>query len=221
MIQEAPMTIDYGAAFGFFFKDRDWLKKFAIASLLTYTLVGSIPVLGWSLEITHGVIRGEPAGLPAWTDFRGLWKAGYKYWLVTLAWLLPLILSILVLYLPLIFARSIEGDILLVIFAAVLCGELVFLLVYSCIYIFLLPAAMGLLAGTGSLRRTINPVNAWRAARRHFSPHLIVFFIVGIGLLNLLALLAPLTLFLLVPPMLVYAGIVAAHYAGQLYRLDS
>jgi hypothetical protein len=28
-------TIDYGAAFGFFLKDKVWFKKFVLASLLT------------------------------------------------------------------------------------------------------------------------------------------------------------------------------------------
>jgi hypothetical protein len=32
--------------------------------------------------------------------------------------------------------------------------------------------------------------------------------------------LAALTAFLLLPPLLVYAGLVSAHYAGQLERLD-
>jgi hypothetical protein len=62
----------------------------------------------------------------------------------------------------------------------------------------------------------MNPVHLWQAARLRFTEYLMVFLIVGMGLFNLILLIAPFTLFLLLPPMLVYAGLVAAHYAGQL-----
>ncbi len=215
------MGIDYGAAFTFLFKDPHWFKKFGVGSLLTYTLIGSIPVLGWCIGITRDVISDKKAGLPGWTGFKDYWKTGYKFWLLNLIWLMPGIFSILILYLPLILVRWVEGSMLLVLFGGVLCAELIFLLVYSCLYIFLLPAAMGKFAAAGSLRQAINPFIALRAARRQFTFHLIVFLIFGVGLLNVLAVLAPFTLFLLVPPMLVYAEIVAAHFAGQLYRLEA
>jgi hypothetical protein len=47
-----------------------------------------------------------------------------------------------------------------------------------------------------------------------------VFLIVGLALFNVVLALAAFTAFLLLPPLLVYAGLVCAHYAGQLERLD-
>jgi len=213
--------MDYGGAFGFFLKDRSWFKKFVIASLLTYTLIGSIPVLGWTVEITRGVLAGGQTDLPGWSDFRSKWKTGYKYWLVNLVWLLPVLLCLLVADLPLFFVNSIGPERLLAIWFAVLCCTMAFVTVYGAAVIFLLPAALGLLASGVSLGRAINPLNAWKLARLHPVPHLIVFLIVGLGLTTVISLLAPLTLFLLLPPMLVYAGMVLAHYAGQLYRLQA
>ncbi len=213
-------TIDYGAAFGFFLKDRGWFRKFLIASLLTYTLVGSIPVLGWSVEIARRALNREDEQLPGWDPFWGTWKTGYKFWLVNLVWLLPVLLSVLVLYLPVIFARSLPGEqLLVIIFAALLC-VLTFITVYTALVFFLEPAVLGILAEGGSLGTAVNPLNAWKRARRHLGPHLIVFAIVGLGLTTVISVLAPLTLFLLLPPMLVYAGMVLAHYAGQLARLE-
>ena len=78
---------------------------------------------------------------------------------------------------------------------------------------------MILLAETSSAWKAMNPVHLWKVARAHFTGHLMVFLIVGVGLLNLMLLIAPFTLFLLLPPMLVYAGLVTAHYAVQLMRM--
>jgi hypothetical protein len=75
-----------------------------------------------------------------------------------------------------------------------------------------------LLAKTGATGQAMNPVHLWNAVRPQFTGYLIVFLIVGVGLLNLVLLVAPLTLFLLLPPMLVYTGLVTAHFAGQLAR---
>ncbi len=212
--------IDHRAAFGSFSKDESWLKKFLIASLLTYTVIGFIPVMGWNLEIVRRVRSGQSDGLPEWSGFGRLWKDGYRYWLVNLVWLLPAILSILLLYLPLIFSNSIPAIALLaVMFAAISC-VLAFITLYGALIVFLEPALMGLLAGTASLGKAINPLNAWRLARAHLGPHLLVVLIVGIGLTTALSFLAPLTLFLLLPPMLVYTLMVLAHYAGQLGRME-
>ena len=213
-------TLDYGAAFTFFLKDKNWFKKFLVASLLTYTLVGSIPVLGWTVEIARRAWAAEPPDLPAWTNFRSKWGTGYRYWLVNLVWLLPVLLALLMADLPLFLVNSLGPERLLVIWFAVLGCALAFITIYGAAVIFLLPAALGRLAAGGTLGQALNPLNAWKRARLHPGPHLIVFLIVGLGLTTVISILAPLTLFLLLPPMLVYAGMMLAYYAGQLQRLE-
>jgi hypothetical protein len=44
------MALNYRAPFGFFFNDKAWLKKLAIASLLTCSLIGAAPVFGWTMS---------------------------------------------------------------------------------------------------------------------------------------------------------------------------
>ncbi|MBN2388773.1 MAG: DUF4013 domain-containing protein [Anaerolineales bacterium] len=214
-------TLDYGRPFTFPFQDRDWPRKILIASLLVMTIVGITPVMGWTLEVVRRLLRGEEAGLPAWKDFGPLWRAGFRYWLVNLAWLLPLITAILLPVLPLLLAGRIPDEQVLIGFGALLCCAFFFLLLYSTAYLFLLPAMTALLADTGSLRRALNPANAWRVARPHFIQHLLVLLIVAFGLLTVVAFLAPLTLLLGLPAMLVYTGLVSAHFAGQLYRMTA
>ena len=210
--------INYGTAFTFLFKDKDWFRKFAIATLLTFSIIGLGPVLGWTLELVRRIRAGEEAELPDWADWRAYWKQGFKYWTVNLLWLLPVILGVVIIYLPLLFTKLLSDEVVLILFFSFLCCDTIFLLIYSTLIVFFQPAMLGLLAATGLVRAAASPVNVWKAARRHPVPHLIVFFIVGMGLLTVVFLIAPLTLFLGLPPMLVYTGIVTAHYAGQLAR---
>ena len=211
--------MDYFAPFTYFFKDKDWLKKFLIASLLSYTLIGAAPVLGWTLEIVRRVGQGQELLVPELSDWRTFWKLGGKFSLINAVWLLPVLLATILLYIPLIFSRSIRPEMTMAVFGGTLGCVVLFLLVYSILYLFLVPSMMILLVETGSIWKAIDPVGLWRVARRHFSGHLMTFLIVGVGLLNLMVLIAPFTLFLFLPPMLVYTLLVNAHFAGQLERL--
>ncbi|MGD0612641.1 MAG: DUF4013 domain-containing protein [Anaerolineales bacterium] len=213
------MNLDYAAPFGFFLRDRAWLKKVVLASLLAYTIIGISPVLGWTLEITRRVVRGGEVELPEWANLPRFWKEGIKGWLLNLVWLMPVILAILIIYLPILFMRSIGTNQLAILELAILGCMLTFIMMDGMVAIFLLPAALGILAETGSLRQAINPMHAWRLARAHLGAHFLVFVIFGLGLTTVLSIAALLTLFLALPPLLVYTGMVLAHFSGQLYKL--
>jgi hypothetical protein len=127
---------------------------------------------------------------------------------------------VIVVYLPLIFANSIKPELLITVWGLTLLCVLLFLLIYSLVYAIFFPAMQVLLAKTGSSWQPANPVRLWKTVRPHFTQYLIVFLIVGLALFNVMLIAAALTVFLLLPPLLVYAGLVTAHYAGQLYRLE-
>jgi hypothetical protein len=211
--------LDYGTPFEFLFEDKGWFKKLALTSLLTCTLIGAAPVMGWTLAVVRRVSRGEQYPLPPLSDWKNHWRLGGQFAFVNAVWLLPLLAAIIVLYLPLIFAERLQAAVLPVWAAALVC-VLIFLLFYSAAYIFLVPSMMIVLADTGSTWKAVNPFRLWKVARKHLPGHLMVFLIVGLGLLNVMLLVAPLTLFLGLPSMLVYAGLVTAHFAGQLGRMD-
>jgi hypothetical protein len=210
------MKLDYGAPFGFFFKDKHWLKKLLIASLLTCTLIGAAPVFGWTIEIVRRMARGEEPVIPEFKDWKTFWKLGGQFALVNAVWLLPLLLAVFMIYLPLVLASRLPEEAVLAIFGATFCCVALFLILYSVVYILFLPAMMVLLAKTGSSGQAMNPIRLWREIRPRFTEYLIVFLIVGMALLNVMLFAAPLTLFLGLPPMLVYAGLVTAHFSGQL-----
>ena len=108
----------------------------------------------------------------------------------------------------------------LAVFGGMLACVLVFLMVYSIIYAFFFPAMQVLLARGGSTWQAADPRRLWKTVRAHFSRYLLVYLIAGLALFNFMLVAAALTAFLLLPPLLVYASLVSAHYAGQLARLD-
>jgi hypothetical protein len=212
-------TLDYFAPFAYLFREKGWLKKFVLASLLTCTLIGSTPILGWTIEILRRVAKNEETLIPDFTDWKTYWRVGGKFAFINAIWLLPVLLAVLLLYLPLIFVKAIQPEKLLVVFGVSLACVLVFLLLYSMFYIFLVPSMMIRLVETGSTWKAMNPIQLWKGLRPHFIEHLTVFLIVGMGLFNLVLLIAPFTAFLLLPSMLVYTSLVIAHYAGQLMQM--
>ncbi|HVM71902.1 MAG TPA: hypothetical protein VMT91_09090, partial [Anaerolineales bacterium] len=84
-------TLDYFTPFTYLFKDKAWPKKLAIASLLTYSLIGAAPVLGWMLLIVRRVGQGQAQEVPELTDWKTLWKLGGQFAGVNAVWLLPLL----------------------------------------------------------------------------------------------------------------------------------
>ena len=208
--------LDYVSPFTFLFRDRDWLKKFLLASLLTYTLIGADPVTGWMVEVARRVSSGNPAALPEWEDWKSLWKQGAKFLAVNLLWLLPLVLALIIIYLPLLLINRLPDTTLLVLWAGTFFCVLIFLLLYSIVYGFFLPAMVVRLVETGRVWDSTNPASLWETVRPHFSQYLLVFLIVSLGLVNVILILSAFTFFLLLPPLLVYLGLVSAHFAGQL-----
>lgn len=214
-------TLDYFTPFTYFFKDPHWLRKFLLASLLTYTLIGAAPVLGWSIAIVRRVGLGEEPSVPEFPGGKLYWRLGGQFALINILWLLPLLLAVILLYLPLIFVRSIQPEMFLLVFGVTLTCVLIFLLVYSILYAFFFPAMQVRLAGGASTWQSADPLRLGKTVRAHFTEYLLVFLIVGLALFNLTLVAAALTAFLLLPPLLVYAGLVSAHFAGQLARLNS
>ena len=220
MVREAALTLNYGAPFGYLFKDKNWFKKFAIASLLTYTLIGAAPIFGWMIEIVRQVARGEEPVIPEIKDWKTFWKPGSQFAFVNVVWLLPVVVAVIVSYLPLIFLNALNTEEMFVfVWGITIFCVLAFLLVFSIVYMFLVPAILVVLAETSSSWQAANPVQLWKTVRPQFIKYLIVFLIVGVALFNVTLIAAALTLFLLLPPMLVYTGLVTAHYAGQLARM--
>lgn len=211
------MKLDYGAPFGFLFRDESWLKKLFITSLLTCTLIGAAPVFGWAIEIVRRVARGEEPVVPELRAWKSFWVLGGKFALVNALWLLPLLLAVILLYgIPVLLIGQVSDTSVIWVFGGTLLCVMVFLFVYSIVYAYFVPPMMTALANGNSAWQAANPLRLWKIARPHFMEYLIIFFIVGVALFNVIFLLSAFTLFLLLPPMVVYVTLVTAHFTGQL-----
>ncbi len=82
--------MDFGKAFSFVFEDEDWIKKIGVGALLSLTVIGLIPVLGWALEITKRVIKKDDEILPDWSDFGGYITRGFLVFVVVFVYTLPI-----------------------------------------------------------------------------------------------------------------------------------
>ena len=81
--------MNFGRPFSFAFEDPDWLKKIALAALVTLIpVVGQFFIMGWGLEITRRVIKGEPTLLPD-LDFGKNLGTGFKAWVISLVYSIP------------------------------------------------------------------------------------------------------------------------------------
>ncbi len=212
--------LEFRSPFTFLFRDKDWLKKFALASLLTYTLVGAAPVMGWMVEVARRVAKGNAAPLPAWDNWKTFWREGARLVGVNVLWLLPVALAVIVIYLPLIFVEQMSGETLLVVWGLTLLCVLAFLFIYSILYVFFIPAMTVRIAANDTTWKSAWVISLWKTVRPFFTEYLLVFLVVGMALFNAAFVLASLTFFLFLPPLLVYVGLVTTHFAGQLLRLE-
>lgn len=145
--------MEFGRAFTYPFEDQDWLKKIALAALVSLIpIVGQLFLLGWGLEIARRVIQHDPVVLPD-LDFGANLGKGFQAFLVSLVYSIPIFILSLPMNLigPIGSALEFDADSINVMMIAVsiCCGGLT--LIYSIALAFALPAAFGNLAAKGQL----------------------------------------------------------------------
>jgi len=88
---------DIGKAFSAPFKDPSWISKFLIAALfLLLCLVGvGIPIVaGYLIQVTQRVMRRDESIMPDWSDIGIKFVIGFKYIIVYLLYLLPVLILV-------------------------------------------------------------------------------------------------------------------------------
>jgi hypothetical protein len=210
--------MDIGAALSFVTQDKDWIKKILIGAVLVLTVIGMIPVLGWALEITRRVIRGDSEPLPEWTDFGKFIVDGLKLIVVSIVWSLPYVIVSACLGglgTALGSSGSQSDAATATTILSVCLGILA--LPYFIVYGLLLPGMAGLLAETGSLGTAINPVNAWKLVRANTGGYVIAF-LVGDIFLSIATFVGSLVCGIGLLPATAYAYAVLGHMYGQAHR---
>ncbi len=145
--------MNFGAPFTFPFEDPDWLKKIALAALVSLIpIVGQLFIAGWGLEVARRVIKGESNLLPD-INFGEHLGLGFKQMVIGFVYALPLI----VLWIPIAIvgaggaAAGMDEETLAIVVSVIscCCGGLMFL--YGLLLAFMVPAALGRFLDSGEL----------------------------------------------------------------------
>lgn len=84
--------MDFGLAFSFIFRDKDWFKKVAILGLVgLIPIIGQMIVFGWAMQIAKRVMNRDSETLPE-LDFVADLTRGFMGFVITFVYFLPIFL---------------------------------------------------------------------------------------------------------------------------------
>ena len=214
-------TMEYGKAFSYAPQEANWIGKLLIAAFVPFVpIIGGIVSLGYTLEITRRVIKGESVLLPEWSDFGGFLKTGFQAFVVALVYALPLLVIAICGAIPVVALAAQEDETLTQIAVALnFCMSCVLILLALGVAI-ILPAAFGKLADTGEMSAALRVGEVFNLVRAKPGVYVIVALlsIVGASVLSSVGTIAcGIGAFVGVA----YAGLANAHLHGQAYRVAS
>jgi hypothetical protein len=211
---------DVGRAFSFIFHQRNWGSKLVLgAMVMLLCLVGvGIPVIvGYLIRVTQRVMNGDEDLLPDWNDLGVMFVAGFKFCIVYLVFLLP-VLAMLVPMLGLaVIASATDStaafDLLLAVYAF---GVVLIIIPYS----IFLQAVSPIIAYRYARRERMSDALNIRAIFRDFRANwqntvMVALLVVGIESFAAVGLL-----FIVIGVLftLLYTYLVSAYLHGMVYR---
>lgn len=205
--------MDFSLSFSFPFQDEGWVKKIVLTAVISLIpIIGQLALIGWLVELTRRVIRGDAEPLPDWADFGGILVLGLKMFAIGFVYAIPLMFMTIPMA---IFDALVDSDSAVALYTIVTLCFSCFALIYGLALAFFIPAAVGELAATDNLGAAINPTNIIAHVRAAPSAYLLAFlgtivagFLSGFGII---------LCFVGVILTAVYASAVQGHLYGQAY----
>jgi len=206
----------FGDAFTYVFQDPDWFKKIIIPGLIGVLLpiIGQMVLLGWGLKVTLNVIRNNPNPLPD-MDFGGDLGRGFKAWVVSLVYGIPMFIFYLpIMIFSIIASESGEQSMAVVTAIVGACFGLLMLL-YGIVMGLLLPAAYARVA----VEDTIGAGLAFKEVFNMVKKNLVTYLLILVGTIaasfisSLGSIACVIGIFLTVP----YGTAIMSHLYGQGY----
>ena len=219
-------SVDYGRAFTYPQEDPDWIKKVAIAGVVTLIpVVGGLLLWGYMIEIARRVIAGESPVLPEWSDFGGFLKKGFFYFVVGLVYSLPLIVLLACLGLPYLgvaFAGNNQdtANTLASIASVVSFCFGCLAAIYALGVAVVMPAATGRLAVTGEIAPALRFGEVIALVRARPAIYIIVMLVSALAI-SVLTSLGSIVCGIGAIFGAAYGAIVAGHLYGQTYRVTT
>jgi hypothetical protein len=209
--------MNIGKAFTYVFEDPDYIKKIGIAALMSLIPVAGVFILlGWSIEITRRVIRGEQWPLPEWNDYGRLFMQGLKAFGLSFVYLLPVILinaCVQISSIPL--QASLDNETMAMAFSGImLVGACLTIILAIAVSLLLVPA-LGIYADTDNLGAAFRLGDVFGLLRANVSAYLMA--IVGVFLASFVASLGLIACCIGVFVTAALASAVNSHLYGQAY----
>lgn len=207
--------MDLERAFTFIWQDEEWPAKIAIASVLTLTVIGTIPVLGWVAETARRVANQEDQTLPAWDQIGDYTLTGLKYIGITMIWMLPVTLLVILMSVSFIVPAAADNPGPWIAAASVLSMcFLIFFALYSIAAGLLAPVLWVPLAEGLSFGKLLNPKHAWKIFRANAGGFVVTILITWISS-SVLGFVGSLLCLIGAFPATVISQLVMAHLLGQ------
>jgi hypothetical protein len=208
--------MDFGLAFSFVFKDRDWFKKVAIAALIgLIPIIGQMVVLGWSLNITRRVMNHDENPLPD-VDFGADLGRGFYAFVIGFVYTLPIsILSGIFGVMDAAITSSSGSDAAYTMIGLFSVCLGLFAFVYGLACAFVLPAAYGNYLAKDSLAAGFNLKEVFSLVRANLGAYLIV--VLGTIVAGIIAPVGAIACGIGVLLTYVYSLAIMGHLYGQAY----
>ena len=210
---------DLGKAFTFVFKDPRWFTKFLIGAVfmvLSIFVVAIFILAGYFVQVVLRVMRQEQNPLPDWNDIGAKLVLGFKFCVVYLIYLLPIILLYIPVVLLAVFGSLLGQANITEAFASVYM-ILIFLIIipYSLFLALMLPIISYRFAANESIGEALDIGAVFRSFRQNWQNTAIVALIAagiqsfaGIGII---------AFFVGIFFTIFYSYLVSAHLFGTLY----
>jgi hypothetical protein len=210
--------MNFGRPFSFAFEDPDWLKKIALAALVTLIpVVGQFFIMGWGLEITRRVIKGEPTLLPD-LDFGKNLGTGFKAWVISLVYSIPfMVMAIPIVLVPVLGGvAGMDEETMGIMVAAIscCCGGLMFL--YGILIMFMIPAGLGRFLDTDQLGAAFKVKEVFALVKA--APMAYLIAIGGAIVAGFIAPLGGIAFGIGAIFTAAYATVIVSHFYGQAYN---
>jgi hypothetical protein len=176
---------DLGKAFSSFFKDQAWFTKTLIAAvfmILSVVGIGLIVLAGYFVQITQRVMRHETPVLPPWNAIGRKFVVGFKFCLVYVVYLSPILLLLLPVAFMLAAASGAdEAETIPIIISVYTFGFTLLFIPYGILLTLASPVILYRFAERERIGDAVNIVKIARLCGRNWQNTLVVS-LVGIGI---------------------------------------
>jgi len=209
--------MDFGLAFSYVFKDKDWFKKIGIISLVALIpIVGQLVVYGWMMNITKRVMDRDPTPLPD-MDFGADLSRGFMGFVISFVYSLPLLLVyglIMILSVASSYTGSEQAAEILASLLSICAGFI--MLVYGIFIALIIPAAFTRYLEKASLAAAFDFSEVFKQVRLNLGAYFMV--VLGTFVAGLIAPIGFIACIIGVMLTYTYSMAVMGHFYGQAHN---